>query len=67
MLNPKVGLFFLAVVPQFLPAGGSVVQAATVVGVVRRPDVQRRIEAWSGSLLAMLGIGTAVEAVAAKT
>lgn len=90
LLNPKVGLFFLAVVPQFLPAGGSVGQAALVlgaidalvallylaaiavvtarvVGLVRRPAVQRRIEIGSGGLLALLGAGTAVEAAAAKT
>lgn len=90
LLNPKVGLFFLAVVPQFLPAGGSVAQAAlvlgaidavvaaayltavalvtaTVVGVVHRPRVQQRIEAGSGALLAVLGIGTAVQAATART
>ncbi|WP_420121416.1 LysE family translocator [Nakamurella sp.] len=89
LLNPKVGLFFLAVVPQFLPAGGSVVTAALVlgaidalvallylaavaaatarlVGLVRRPAVQRRIEVGSGGLLALLGAGTVVEAAAAK-
>lgn len=90
LLNPKVGLFFLAVVPQFLPSGGSVVPAALVlgaidalvalvylaaiaavttrvVGLVGRPAVQRRIEVWSGGLLALLGVGTVVEAAAAKT
>ncbi|TKV56314.1 LysE family translocator [Nakamurella flava] len=90
LLNPKVGLFFLAVVPQFLPDGGSVVQAALVLGVIdalvalaylaviaalttrivgrlHRPHVQRRIEAGSGGLLALLGAGTVVQAATART
>ncbi|WP_323961732.1 LysE family translocator [Arthrobacter sp. JZ12] len=32
MLNPKVGLFFLAVVPQFLPKDGSVVGVTMFLG-----------------------------------
>lgn len=90
LLNPKVGLFFLAVVPQFLPDGGSVAQAALVLGVIdalvalaylavvaalttrivgrlHRPAVQRRIEAGSGGLLALLGAGTVVQAATART
>jgi threonine/homoserine/homoserine lactone efflux protein len=34
LLNPKVGLFFLAIVPQFLPATGSVVGAAMTLGAI---------------------------------
>jgi threonine/homoserine/homoserine lactone efflux protein len=32
MLNPKVGLFFLAVVPQFVPEGGSVFPLTMLLG-----------------------------------
>lgn len=32
MLNPKVGLFFLAVVPQFVPEGGSVFALTMLLG-----------------------------------
>lgn len=39
---------------------------ARVVGFVRRPAVQRRVEVWSGGLLALLGVGTVVDAAAAK-
>jgi threonine/homoserine/homoserine lactone efflux protein len=34
LLNPKVGLFFLAVVPQFLPAGSITLSAIMVLGAV---------------------------------
>jgi threonine/homoserine/homoserine lactone efflux protein len=34
LLNPKVGLFFLAVVPQFIPEGGDTMAAAMILGVV---------------------------------
>jgi threonine/homoserine/homoserine lactone efflux protein len=34
LLNPKVGLFFLAIVPQFLPATGSVVGSAMILGAI---------------------------------
>lgn len=32
MLNPKVGLFFLEVVPQFVPEGGSVFALTVLLG-----------------------------------
>ncbi|MFI1971436.1 lysine transporter LysE [Streptomyces cinnamoneus] len=34
LLNPKVGVFFVAVVPQFLPEGGSPLGATLLFGVV---------------------------------
>lgn len=34
LLNPKVGLFFLAVVPQFIPPGGDTMATAMVLGAV---------------------------------
>ncbi|MFI9052747.1 LysE family translocator [Streptomyces sp. NPDC053427] len=34
LLNPKVGIFFVAVVPQFLPEGQSVLGATLLLGVV---------------------------------
>ncbi|WP_329081094.1 MULTISPECIES: LysE family translocator [unclassified Streptosporangium] len=34
LLNPKVGIFFVAVVPQFLPDGYSVLSATLVLGVI---------------------------------
>ena len=34
LLNPKVGLFFLAVVPQFIPPGGDTMGAAMILGAV---------------------------------
>lgn len=34
LLNPKVGLFYLAVVPQFLPHGGDTMGTAMVLGSV---------------------------------
>lgn len=34
LLNPKVGLFYLAVVPQFLPRGGETMGTALVLGTV---------------------------------
>jgi threonine/homoserine/homoserine lactone efflux protein len=83
--NPKVGLFFLAVVPQFLPSDGSafavtMLLGATVAAVglvylvglalvaaratvwLRRPRVAKYIERVSGSILALLGVGTVVTA-----
>lgn len=33
MLNPKVGLFYLAVVPQFIPHGGNTLAMAMVLGL----------------------------------
>lgn len=33
LLNPKVGLFYLAVVPQFIPHGGNTLGMAMVLGV----------------------------------
>lgn len=77
-------------VPQFLPAGGSVGPAALVlarstprspwpicpgvvlitakvVGVLARPRMLDRIERVGGAVLAALGIGTAAQAVAARS
>lgn len=34
MLNPKVGLFYLAVVPQFIPHGGNTLGTALILGLV---------------------------------
>ncbi|KUL46021.1 lysine transporter LysE [Streptomyces sp. NRRL F-4489] len=34
LLNPKVGIFFVAVVPQFLPNGHSALSATLVLGVI---------------------------------
>ncbi|MCU6481418.1 LysE family translocator [Arthrobacter sp. A2-55] len=34
LLNPKVGLFYLAVVPQFIPHGGNTLATAMVLGVL---------------------------------
>jgi threonine/homoserine/homoserine lactone efflux protein len=34
LLNPKVGLFYLAVVPQFIPHGGNTLDTAMVLGVI---------------------------------
>jgi threonine/homoserine/homoserine lactone efflux protein len=34
LLNPKVGLFYLAVVPQFIPHGGNTLETAMVLGVI---------------------------------
>lgn len=34
LLNPKVGLFYLAVVPQFIPHGGDTMGTALVLGVM---------------------------------
>lgn len=34
LLNPKVGLFYLAVVPQFIPHGGDTMGTSLVLGVV---------------------------------
>lgn len=34
LLNPKVGLFYLAVVPQFIPHGGNTLATALVLGVI---------------------------------
>ncbi|MCQ9163435.1 LysE family translocator [Arthrobacter sp. STN4] len=34
LLNPKVGLFYLAVVPQFIPRGGNTLATAMVLGAV---------------------------------
>ncbi|TDW31360.1 LysE family translocator [Cryobacterium psychrophilum] len=34
MLNPKVGLFYLAIVPQFIPHGGDTMGTALILGVV---------------------------------
>lgn len=33
LLNPKVGLFYLAVVPQFIPPGGNTLGMATILGL----------------------------------
>jgi len=33
-LNPKVGLFYLAVVPQFIPHGGNTLDTAMVLGAI---------------------------------
>ena len=34
LLNPKVGLFYLAIVPQFIPQGGDIMAASMVLGSV---------------------------------
>jgi threonine/homoserine/homoserine lactone efflux protein len=34
LLNPKVGLFYLAVVPQFIPHGGNTMGTSLILGVV---------------------------------
>ncbi|MEE2524104.1 LysE family translocator [Pseudarthrobacter sp. J75] len=34
LLNPKVGLFYLAVVPQFIPRGGDTMGTALILGTV---------------------------------
>ncbi|WP_427016853.1 LysE family translocator [Pseudarthrobacter sp. P1] len=34
ILNPKVGLFYLAVVPQFIPHGGNTMATALVLGTI---------------------------------
>ncbi|MDH6237369.1 LysE family translocator [Cryobacterium sp. CG_9.6] len=34
MLNPKVGLFYLAIVPQFIPPGGDTMATALILGVI---------------------------------
>jgi threonine/homoserine/homoserine lactone efflux protein len=34
LLNPKVGLFYLAVVPQFIPHGGNTLDTAMVLGAI---------------------------------
>ncbi|UVJ39201.1 LysE family translocator [Arthrobacter sp. CJ23] len=34
LLNPKVGLFYLAVVPQFIPHGGDTMGTSLILGVV---------------------------------
>ncbi|RAX18478.1 LysE family translocator [Pseudarthrobacter sp. AG30] len=34
LLNPKVGLFYLAVVPQFIPHGGNTLNTALVLGAI---------------------------------
>ncbi|WP_426996838.1 LysE family translocator [Pseudarthrobacter sp. N5] len=34
LLNPKVGLFYLAIVPQFIPHGGDTMGAALILGSV---------------------------------
>ena len=34
LLNPKVGLFYLAVVPQFIPHGGDTMGTSLILGIV---------------------------------
>lgn len=34
LLNPKVGLFYLAVVPQFIPHGGNTMATALILGLI---------------------------------
>jgi threonine/homoserine/homoserine lactone efflux protein len=34
LLNPKVGLFYLAVVPQFIPHGGNTMLTAMILGSI---------------------------------
>jgi threonine/homoserine/homoserine lactone efflux protein len=34
LLNPKVGLFYLAIVPQFIPQGGDTMGTAMILGLV---------------------------------
>jgi len=34
LLNPKVGLFYLAVVPQFIPRGGDIMATAMILGCI---------------------------------
>lgn len=86
MTNPKVGLFFLAIVPQFLPADAAAFAVTMLLGLtvgvigfsylallagiaaratmwLRRPRVATTIERVSGTILALLGIGTAASAL----
>ncbi|MBC7723336.1 MAG: LysE family translocator [Burkholderiaceae bacterium] len=86
MTNPKVGLFFLAIVPQFLPTDASAFGVTMLLGLtvavigllylvilagiaaratlwLRRPLVATRIERVSGTILALLGVGTATSAL----
>lgn len=53
LLNPKVGLFFLAIVPQFLPNAGSVLGSAMLLGAI-------------DCVVSMLYLGT-ISLIAAKT
>ena len=46
---------------------GAAAVTIRVFGVTDRPTVQRRIETWSGGLLAALGVGTVVQAATAKS
>ncbi len=83
LLNPKVGLFYIAVIPQFIPVGAPVLQyslllcaieivvalvwftllawvAHVVLNWLRRPVVDRWLQAALGSSL--IGIGATVAA-----
>jgi threonine/homoserine/homoserine lactone efflux protein len=84
LLNPKTGLFYVAVLPQVIPPGMPVLRstllfagidaavagalmvgvaclAAALLGWLRRPAVNRRLERVTGACMIGLGVRTALE------
>jgi threonine/homoserine/homoserine lactone efflux protein len=56
LLNPKVGVFYLAVLPQFLPHGVSPLLASTAMALVH--DVEGMV--WFAVLIFLVGRGARV-------
>ncbi len=84
VLNPKAGVFYLSILPQFIAPGDNVLAASWVLAAIHGamallwlgvlslfldrmgawvsgPRLRRRMEAASGGVLALLGIGLALE------